>query len=30
MLPVEQQAAGIYYAEAVFPESLPAQWQFDP
>ena len=30
VLPVEQQAAGIYYAEAVFPESLPAQWQFDP
>ncbi len=30
VLPVEQQAAGIYYAEAVFPESLPAQWRFDP
>ena len=27
VLPVEQQAAGIYYAEAIFPESLPAQWQ---
>ena len=30
VLPVEQQAAGIYYAEAVFPGPLPAQWRFDP